>query len=145
MQLSRAGEYAVRAMLHLAAMEDKGVSQISVISRTWDVPESFLRKILNSLVKARLVISTRGTGGGFRLVKPASEITLLDVFEAIEGKVYLNHCLIGPGSCENTPWCPVHEVWNEAQISFTEVLRKKSLADMVSNPEFVIHFEKMIN
>lgn len=143
MQLSKAGEYAVRAMLHLAAMEDKGVSQIPGISKTWEVPESFLRKILNSLVKARLVLSARGTGGGFRLAKPASEITLLDIFEAIEGKVYLNYCLIGPGTCKNREWCPVHEVWREAQNAFTGVLRKKSLADMVSNPEFEKHFDKM--
>jgi len=144
MQLSRAGEYAVRAMLHLAAMENKGVSQIPAISKIWDVPESFLRKILNSLVKAQLVVSMRGAGGGFRLARAASDITLLDIFEAIEGKVYLNQCLVGPGSCQNRAWCPVHDVWREAQRSFTGVLSRKSLADMVSNPEFKSRFEKMV-
>jgi len=52
MQLSRVGEYGVRTMLHLAAMEGKNKSKIANISKTWDIPESFLRKILNNLVKA---------------------------------------------------------------------------------------------
>jgi len=83
MQLSRAGEYGVRAMLHLAAQEEKNISRISEISKTWDIPESFLRKILNNLVKARLIISSRGVNGGLSLGKPAKDITLLDIVEAI--------------------------------------------------------------
>ncbi|MCI0495048.1 Rrf2 family transcriptional regulator [candidate division KSB1 bacterium] len=141
MQLSRAGEYAVRAMLHLAAQEGNGLSSIAVISQTWDIPESFLRKILNNLTKAGLISSARGSGGGISLARPASKITLLDIFEAIEGKIYLNQCLIGPEWCENRSWCPVHPVWREAQDAFAGVLQKKSLADLVSNPEFKAHFK----
>ncbi len=140
MQLSRAGEYAVRAMLHLAAQEENGLSQISTISQTWNIPEDFLRKILSALIKAGLVTSTRGIGGGISLARPANQITLLDVFEAIEGKIYLNKCLIGPEWCENRSWCPVHPIWREAQDAFAAVLQKKSLTDLVSNSEFKAHF-----
>ena len=89
MQLSKAGEYAVRSMLHLAAKEGKSISEISDISKTWGIPESFLRTILNNLVKARLVTSSRGVKGGLSLGRPAKSITILDIVEAIEGKIYL--------------------------------------------------------
>ncbi len=139
MQLSRAGEYAIRAMLHLAAMEGRGVAQISVISRTWDIPESFLRKILQLLTRAGLVTSSRGSGGGFALARSAAEITLLNVIEAVEGKLFLNKCLIGPGFCDNTSWCPVHVVWEKAQRALKEILGGASLADLVAKPEFNKH------
>jgi len=127
-------------MLHLAAQQKNGLSTISTISNTWDIPESFLRKILNSLSKAGLISSVRGSGGGISLARPASKITLLDIFEAIEGKLYLNQCLIGPEHCDNRNWCPVHPVWREAQDAFAAALQKKSLADLVANPEFKAHF-----
>ncbi|MBN2012659.1 Rrf2 family transcriptional regulator [candidate division KSB1 bacterium] len=141
MQLSRAGEYAIRAMLHLAATSDEGISQIATISKTWAIPESFLRKILQSLTKAGLVASSRGMGGGLTLARPADQITLLDVIEAIEGKIFLNVCLTGPGNCESSTWCPVHCVWHEAQRSFTDILKSKSLKDLVINSDFKEHFQ----
>lgn len=144
MQLSRAGEYAVRAMLHLAAINRQRVTQISEISKTWSIPESFLRKILQNLARSGLVTSARGVGGGFVLACPADQITLLDVVEAIEGKTYLNQCLVGPECCENRSWCAVHVVWWEAQNAFSTILKRKTLADLVNNPEFIEHF-KLLN
>jgi Rrf2 family protein len=141
MQLSKAGEYAVRAMLHLATINRKRVTQIAEISKTWKIPESFLRKILQNLARAGLVTSARGVGGGFVLARAANSITLLNVVEAIEGKTYLNQCLIGPESCENRSWCAVHVVWREAQNAFSAILNGKTLADLVNNPEFADHFK----
>jgi Rrf2 family protein len=136
MHLSKAGEYAVRAMLHLAAKQGKNLTQISNVSAKWNIPESFLRKILNNLSKAGLVNSTRGKRGGFELARSAAEITLLDIIEVSEGELFFNHCLVGPEECEHRTWCPVHPVWREAQDAFSEVLRRKTLADLVANSEF---------
>jgi Rrf2 family protein len=141
MQLSKAGEYAVRSMIHLAATFGKGAIPFADISKTWSIPPSFLRKILNRLVQARLVHSARGTGGGYTLAKEPQAITILDIVEAIEGRIYLNQCLIGPEWCENRAWCPVHTVWRQAQNAFAEVLRASTLADMVTNREFKTHFK----
>jgi len=76
------------------------------------------------------VSSTRGTGGGFTLVKDPNEITLLDVLEAIEGQIALNVCLLNGNSCENRPICAVHEVWREAQDSLIELLKRRSFAEL---------------
>jgi DNA-binding IscR family transcriptional regulator len=57
---------------------------------------------------------------------------LLDVIEAVEGKLYLNKCLIGPQFCERTGWCAVHLVWCEAQQKLKEILSSRSLAELAA-------------
>ncbi len=136
MRLSNAGEYAVRAMLHMASSENNDTCKIFEISKTWNIPESFLRKILVTLSKAGLVLSSRGASGGYTLAKSANSITLLDVVEAIDGKIFLNKCMIGSEMCTNQEWCPVHDVWIKAQTAYSEALKCSTLNDFVSNPKF---------
>jgi Rrf2 family transcriptional regulator, iron-sulfur cluster assembly transcription factor len=132
MQLTLTGEYAVRAMIHLASVPPGELAQISDISARWDIPENFLRKIIPSLTKSGMIASRRGNGGGVSLAKPAESITLLDVIEAVEGPMYLNKCLIGPEFCNRTAWCVVHCVWSEAQETLKGILRSKSIAELVA-------------
>ena len=144
MLLSNAGEYAVRAMLHLASLETNKIFKIVEISKTWTIPESFLRKILVNLSKAGLVASSRGVNGGYSLARPTHRITLLDIVIAIEGNVYLNKCMMGPEMCENRNWCPVHNVWIEAQHAYSEVLNSTTLEDFISNSKLNEHIKSKI-
>ncbi|MDZ7362571.1 MAG: Rrf2 family transcriptional regulator [candidate division KSB1 bacterium] len=130
LQLTMAGEYTVRAMLHLASQPAGAVVQIYDIARQWDIPENFLRKIVQLLTKSKLVLSHRGVGGGIELAKPAEEITLLEVIEAAEGNLALNKCLISAGLCFRESWCAVHLVWHEVQEKMKEILRSRSMADL---------------
>ena len=132
MQLTMTGEYAVRAMVGLASKPFGTVMPISEISEQWEISENFLRKIIAHLVKMGLVHSQRGTNGGVRLAIPAEQLTLLDVIEAVEGKIFLNKCLIGPECCTQTAWCAVHTVWCEAQEAMRSILSKRSLAEIAS-------------
>jgi Rrf2 family protein len=125
-----AGEYTVRTMVHLAAQPAGAVVQIPEISKQWDIPENFLRKIVQSLAKSSLIFSRRGIGGGIELARPAENITLLEVVEAAEGKMALNKCLVQPGRCHRDPWCAVHLVWHEAQEKMKEILSSKSIAEL---------------
>jgi Rrf2 family protein len=124
------GEYTIRAMLHLAAKPQGTIAQIYDIAQQWDIPENFLRKIVQLLTKSNLVLSHRGVGGGIELAKPAEEITLLEVIEAAEGKLALNKCLIHAGFCPHDSWCAVHLVWGEVQEAMKEILRRHSLAEL---------------
>lgn len=130
MQLTMTGEYAIRAMLHLASQQFGTVAQISDISKQWDIPENFLRKISAQLSGAGLITSQRGLGGGVTLGRPAEVITLLDIIEAVEGKISLNKCLMCDEFCPRDTWCAVHLVWGEAQAKLKEVLAMKSLAQL---------------
>jgi Rrf2 family protein len=132
MQLTMTGEYAVRAMLGLSTLPFGTVIQIPEVSTRWDIPENFLRKIITLLAKAGLIHSQRGNGGGIRLATPAENLTLLDVVEAIEGKIYLNKCLISPQFCSRSVWCAVHIVWCEAQTALKDILAKRTLAELAS-------------
>jgi len=130
LQLTMTGEYTVRAMLHLAARPHGTVVQIYDIAQQWDIPENFLRKIVQLLTKSNLVLSHRGVGGGIELARPAEEITLLEVLEAAEGKLALNKCLIRSGWCYRDAWCAVHLVWSEVQEKMKEILRSRSIVEL---------------
>ena len=94
LQLTRDGEYAVRAILHLSSQPVGQVTLVNEIAEAQDVPKSYLSKIMQHLVKSGLVKSRRGARGGFILAKPADQITLREAIEAIEGPIHLNVCLI---------------------------------------------------
>lgn len=131
MQLTMTGEYAVRTMIHLSAQPFGTVVQIAEVSKQWNIPENFLRKISAQLASAELIVSHRGVNGGIRLGRPPESLTILDVIEAVEGKVVLNKCLMCDGSCPRDEWCQVHSLWLEAQAKMKEILTSKSLAQLV--------------
>jgi len=133
MQLTMSGEYAVRAMVHLSSLPHGTVVSVAEISRDWDVPVTFLRKIVTKLARAGMITSFRGNGGGSALARPAHELTLLDVIEASEGTLGLNVCLMTPDACHRTPWCAVHTVWCEAQQTLRQVLSRRTLADLAAS------------
>jgi len=132
MQITRASDYAVRVMIHLAGLPLGSTVQQSVLSRATDVSGHFLSKVLQQLVRSRLIRSQRGSGGGFALAVPAAGVSLLDVVEAIEGPVRLNQCLMEGPSCDRKSWCPAHQVWAEAQAAVVSVLGAASMEDLAS-------------
>ena len=137
LQLTRDGEYAVRAVLFLASQPLGKISLISEISKAQDVPKSYLAKIMQHLVKVGLVNSRRGAKGGFFLARPADRITLRETIETVEGPIYLNVCLIRKGECPRDEICPVHPVWREAQEKLFSVLESKTMAQLAKDSEML--------
>ncbi len=127
LQLTRGGEYALRAMAYLAAVPEGNVASLHEIGHAQDIPESFLAKILQSLVHAGLAESRRGARGGFVLARPARDITLRAVIEAVDGPIALNTCVLFPDDCERSGRCSIHETWVEAQERMMSVLDAVSL------------------
>ncbi len=130
MQLTRAADYAVRVMIHLAGLPPATRVQRAALAQAGDVPESFMSKVLQALVRARLITSRRGVDGGFELMCSPETVSLLDVVEAIEGPIQLNFCLTPGDPCARHTSCPAHNVWAEAQAAMTTVLKRASLADL---------------
>lgn len=87
MRLSRASTYAVLATVQLSDSSASPPIPCSKLSKLGDMPERFLLQVLRSLVNDGLLKSTRGVDGGYRLAKPLSQITLLDIVEAIDGPI----------------------------------------------------------
>lgn len=135
MQLTRAADYAVRVMIHLATLPPGSRVQRNTLAEATSVPESFMSKVLQGLVRARLISSRRGLDGGFELAVPAGEVSLLQVVEAIEGPVQLNFCLAADQSCERRTSCAAHIVWAEAQAAMTKVLRTAIIANLAARTQ----------
>ena len=138
MQITRGTDYAVRVMVHLAALPKGTRVPVTELARVGDAPASFVSKVLQQLVRAGMVASTRGMGGGFALAVHPAEVTLLDVVEAIEGPLQINLCLPGEHTCDRKTWCSVHPVWVEAQVALKSVLSSASIErlarDAASHP-----------
>jgi Rrf2 family protein len=121
-------------MIFIASLPEDAVVLRSEICETQKIPSSFMAKILRSLVRAQLLRSTRGVNGGFSLARPAAEMTLLDILEAIEGPLGLTDCVPNPEECEHSMNCPANAVWARVQNSIKEILRGASLEDLVNMP-----------
>lgn len=121
---SKSTQYAIRAVLHLAALPPGSLCRLEIIARETEIPKHFLGKIMQRLVRKRLVQSTKGLGGGFALRLPPRQITLFTIADAIDDlKLTLGDCIFGNYVCGETNPCPLHESWvkvRERQLSFLE-------------------------
>jgi Rrf2 family protein len=122
MEISRRTDYGVRVILDLAGLEQNERASTQEIAERQNIPGPFLAKIVSQLALSGLVTTYRGAGGGVRLARPASEISLLHVIESLDGPIQLNRCVIEPGSCPRDENCPVHHVWAKAQNNLTQLL-----------------------
>jgi len=129
--ITRATEYAVRTVIYLAQQPKDDIVLKKDICRTQEVTPAFLTKILQPLIKMGIVSSQRGVGGGFLLARDPSEITMLDILQAEEGLLKLNHCLVDTDFCHRDAYCSAHEVWQEAQQKMAEILQSYTIADLV--------------
>ena len=100
MKLSRASSYALVALAYLAREKPDAPIPSHEVARERDFPERFLLKILKPLVDAGVLRSVKGPNGGYRLVKPANEVTLLEVIEAVDGPLRGGTPGVGKGGAD---------------------------------------------
>jgi len=130
MQLTRAADYALRVMVHLAGLPPGTRASRTVLAEAASCPDQFLSKVLQDLTRSGLVNSRRGNTGGFTLPMGHANATVLEIVEAIEGPISLNICVGNGIGCERQAHCPGHGVWAEAQTALTDVLRRANIADL---------------
>lgn len=133
MKLTRAGEYAVRCMIYLAHKGQGVLVSKQEIAEQAEIPSHFLAKIAQQLSKARLIVIKQGPKGGYSLLKPPAEVSLLQVVEVMIGEISLNECVGRPSSCTLSKKCSVHKVWEKASRELRETLTAVSLAQLSEN------------
>ena len=142
MDISARTDYAVRAMLSLAAAQVDRTGPVSAeaIASRQALPKKFLEAILSDLRRSGLVTSTRGNAGGYALARPAAQISLGDVFRAVDGPLaevrgLRPQDLAYAGSAEHLP-----TVWVAVRASLRRVLDEVTIADVASGtlPEHVV-------
>jgi len=133
MRLTRAGEYAVRCVLYLTIQGRGVLTPRKEIAQAMEIPDQFLGKIARDLAKAGIIEIVQGARGGFRLLRPMEEITLLDVVEAVIGEIFLNDCILNPDSCKRVPTCAVHVVWEKARNQLRDTLRGATFSQLLAD------------
>jgi Rrf2 family protein len=136
--ISRGAEYAIRAMLDVAAVEGRAQETTKEVAEHQGIPKVFLPKIVQRLVQAGLLRAHRGPAGGIALSRAASEINMRQIIEVMDGPIALNTCLLLPGECPRESICPIHEVWVKTQRNLLESLESITLADLVARGKELI-------
>jgi Rrf2 family protein len=130
-RISAKEDYAVRAALELAIAQDGPLTR-EQISQAQEIPIAFLQNILMELRHAELVEAQRGREGGFRLARPASEITVADVIRAVSGPLATVRGVRAPALDYNTAAAPLREVWVALRANIRTVLERVTLADLAA-------------
>lgn len=126
--ISQTIEYALRAMAHLATLEEGRAVNSETIAEHTQVPRGYLSKVLRDLVVAGLVASQRGPNGGFALARAASEISILDVVNAVDPIARITECPLGNPA--HVQLCPLHRRLDDALQTIEQQFRETSLEDL---------------
>ncbi|MGC8794936.1 MAG: RrF2 family transcriptional regulator [Bryobacteraceae bacterium] len=128
---SRSSEYAIRAFMHLAQAPDGKYVMVKQIAEQERIPAHFLSKILQQLARKGLLRSSKGPTGGFALVKPPSNITLIEIIEILDGLGDYQRCISGLDECSDAAPCAMHEAWKDLRSRIMDYLEKTTIADLV--------------
>lgn len=131
MEITRQADYAVRAVLYLAQSGLGTRASTAQIARAQRIPPTFLAKIVSQLSAAGILKATRGARGGVMLGRPADEISLLEIVEAIDGPVKLNECVLDHKACPMGDGCAVRPVWCDAQSELVMRLERTKFSHLV--------------
>ena len=131
MKLTRAGEYAVRCVLYLASQGQSLLISRKIVAEYFDIPDKFLAKIAQQLVRAEIIEIKQGARGGYLLVRDPADLTMLEVVEAIIGKIALNDCVANTHACKSSSNCAVNRVWVKASSRLRETLAEVTFADLL--------------
>ncbi len=144
--LSNTCKYALRALIYLGkfSKEEKKIG-IKKISEDLGISSPFLGKILQNLVKQKLLLSTKGPNGGFSLAKNSADISLWDIVVKVDGEEFFTNCLIGLESCKThdktKPLCPVHHQYDKLRTEIRAFYKETSLENISSD---IKKFEEFI-
>lgn len=133
MKLSTKGRYGLRALIDLAMYSEEEAVSISCISARQNISESYLEQLVGKLKKAGLVSSIRGSQGGYKLAKPAGDISVGDILRALEGNLEAVDCqgLKEKNGCEGSDLCVTKYVWQRINESISQAVDDMKLDQLV--------------
>ena len=130
MIFSSSTEYAIRGLSELAARSAGGPVMLDDLLVGTQLPRDFVAKIFQKLVRAGILRSAKGRGGGFALARAQHEITLMDIVEAVEGPQLMDACVVGFERCNDQMPCAQHDLYKPIRQRLKDYLRTTTLADM---------------
>ena len=134
MKLTTKGRYAVTAMLDLALHGDQGPVSLADISARQEISLSSLEQLFSRLRRQKLVVSIRGPGGGYRLSRPAADLYIAEVVDAVSESLDTTRCG-NKGDCQNGEKCLTHHLWSDLSDQIHQFLSEISLGDLMRKHE----------
>ena len=132
MLLSKTAEYALRAIVYVALSDAQGLKVgMKDIAKELELPVHFMGKILQDLVRKGVIASIKGPGGGFFLHRPASDISILEVVQTIDGLEFFRKCGMGMKQCSDTHPCPLHDDIKAHRNQVLKIFSTKSIQTLV--------------
>jgi Rrf2 family transcriptional regulator, nitric oxide-sensitive transcriptional repressor len=132
--IPKTAEYALRAVVILARGLGRSYSAEQIAEAT-RLPRRYAHKVLQALVRAGLVRSQSGPGGGYALVRPPEELSILDVVSAVEPITRLRRCPLGLKT--HTSLCPLHRELDEAYAAMERAFSRVTIAQLLNQPDAV--------
>jgi Rrf2 family protein len=136
---STKAEYGVRVMAHLASTDGVAPVPLGSIAEAEGLPLAYLEHLVQRLRKQGLVESRRGAHGGYTLARPAKEITMAEIVEALEGNLAPIECITPEGMCHRETTgqapCPTKLLWTRVQGSIVRTLTDMTLSDLAPKKE----------
>src|SRR5688500_9606505 len=135
LRLSKKSDYALISMKHLATRSDASSSSAREISESYDIPLELLAKVLQRLVRSRLLVSVQGTRGGYRLARHPSMISVADVIQAVDGPVTVTACSTDDHNCDQYSKCSVRDPLWKIKNRILDTLNTVSVAEMAADSD----------
>lgn len=134
MKLSRECRYALIGLATLASKSPGTVMGASALSEEAGLPPPFMAKILQQLAKRGLLVSYRGAQRGYMLARPAGEITVREILEAIDGDDLFHRCVFFSETCDANSPCALHGLWAPVMEQSVTLFSRVTLADLDTPP-----------
>src|SRR5215467_12845214 len=133
LKLTKKADYGLMAMKHLA--EHAGSCSAKDVADAYGIPQEALAKILQRLVKAKLLQSQHGTNGGYTLARDPSTISAFEVIRAIDGPLFITSCITVRGECDQSLRCTIREPLRRVNQSIEDVLKRITILEMNEDAE----------
>ena len=142
LRLSKKADYALLAMRHLAARADRGAMSARELAEEYAIPPELLAKVLQKLVKARLLASHQGIKGGYGLGRAPAQISVADVIQAVDGPLTVTACSPDDHSCDQYSKCNIRDPLWRIKDRIVTALASTSVAelatDMIGAPDELV-------
>ncbi|MFU8813323.1 MAG: RrF2 family transcriptional regulator [Balneolaceae bacterium] len=128
--------YGIQAMMCIAKKSSGEENiELSKIAVEYEIPRHFLSKILQQLVKGKLLHSAKGPSGGYKLARHPDEITLIEIVEIIDGLDVFYECGIGFKECDDEDPCPFHDDYKVVRNRVKDLFESKTLGELANSSE----------
>jgi Rrf2 family protein len=129
LELTRRGDYAIRAVIALARHAPDVVGAARLAAET-GIPRRFVAQVMTEMVREGIVEARLGRSGGYRLARPAATLSVFDVVAAVEGDIGRRACVLRNAPCGRDGTCDVHHVFMAAQDALLAELRAATISDL---------------